>query len=75
MSQIRKAFITKVKRPRVRILMGKVRTIKTGLIRALRTPRSKATIKAVWKLLTLNPGTNWAATRIARAERIQFSRA
>ncbi len=55
--------------------MGKVRTIKTGLIRALRTPRSKATIKAVWKLLTLNPGTNWAATRIARAERIQFSRA
>jgi len=46
-NQTRRALIIKTKSPRVKILMGKVKTIRMGLIKALRTPKNKATTKAV----------------------------
>lgn len=36
------AFITKIKRPKVRIEIGKVRTTKIGLTMALRIPKTTA---------------------------------
>ena len=55
-SIISAAFITKVKSPNVRILIGKVKTTKTGLMMALMMPRTRATTRAVVKELTLKPG-------------------
>lgn len=51
------AFMTKVKSPSVRMLMGKVSIINIGLITALKMPKKRATIKAVWKEATFTPGT------------------
>jgi hypothetical protein len=45
-------FITKVKSPRVKILMGKVKIIKIGLKMALRIPRIKAANKSAFKSST-----------------------
>jgi hypothetical protein len=45
----RKPFITKVKSPRVKIVMGKVKIIKTGLKTALRTPKIKAANTSAFK--------------------------
>ena len=47
-----KALITKVKRPRVIMLIGRVRIIKIGRIIALMTPMTKAAKRAAVKLLT-----------------------
>ena len=44
------ALIIKVKRPSVRIVIGKVKIIKIGRRIALTTPRAKATRSAVVKL-------------------------
>ena len=51
------ALITKVKRPKVIMLMGSVRINSTGLIKALTIPSVNATISAVVKVSTLKPGT------------------
>lgn len=48
----RKALITKVNSPRVRMLIGRVRIKIIGLIKALSIPRTRATTSAVVKLAT-----------------------
>ena len=71
---IKKALITNVKSPKVRILIGNVKITITGLIKALMIPRTSATISAVTKELTLNPGRYWEIKRIVKAERTQFAK-
>ena len=71
---IKKALITNVKSPKVRILIGKVKITITGFMKALMIPKTSATIKAVTKELTLNPGRYWEIRRIVKAERIQFAK-
>lgn len=72
-SLIKRALIIKVKNPKVRIFMGKVKSTIIGLIKALIIPKTSATTRAVRKEATLNPGRYWEIKRIARAERIQFA--
>lgn len=55
------ALITKVNSPIVRILIGKVITIKKGLINVLTIPRKRATKRAEKKPLTEMPGIRYAA--------------
>ena len=45
----RKPFITKVKSPRVKMFMGKVKSIKIGLKMALRIPKIKAANTSAFK--------------------------
>jgi hypothetical protein len=54
--RISPAFITNVKRPRVIILRGRVKSRRIGLMIALITPRAIATTSAVVKLETETPG-------------------
>src|SRR3989344_4083255 len=58
-------MMTKVNRPRVRMLMGNVRTARTGPSTALTAPRTTATMTAVTKLYTVPPGRILAATNTA----------
>ena len=51
-SKTMSALITKVKRPRVIMFTGKVKTIKTGLITAFTNPKKKAVQSALQKLKT-----------------------
>jgi len=46
------ALMIIVNNPKVRILIGSVKRIKIGLSKTLKTPKTKATHKAVTKLLT-----------------------
>src|SRR3989337_853001 len=48
--------------------------IKKALITNVKIPKTSATIKAVTKELTLNPGRYWEIRRIVKAERIQFAK-
>lgn len=52
---INMALIAKVNKPKVMILIGKVKISKTGLIKVLIIPKTRATIKAVTKLSILTP--------------------
>lgn len=54
--RIRMAFMTKVNRPRERMLMGRVRITKIGFKMALTIPKMTETIMAVTKESTLTPG-------------------
>jgi hypothetical protein len=54
--RIRKALITKVKRPRVRILTGRVRMISSGFKVTLITAKSADNQRAVQNPSTLAPG-------------------
>jgi len=49
-------LITKVKSPKVRILIGRVIRIRNGLRSILMIPRNNATHNADKKLLTVTPG-------------------
>lgn len=49
--------MTNVKSPRVRILIGSVRTIKIGFSTILMTAKKAANQNAVQKLATVTPGT------------------
>jgi hypothetical protein len=49
-------LMTNVKRPRVRILMGRVMRIRNGFRSMFTIPRKRATHKAEKKLLTVTPG-------------------
>lgn len=49
---INTAFMTKVKSPKVKILIGRVRIRRTGFKNALIIPKTKATTKAAVKLAT-----------------------
>lgn len=51
------AFITKVKSPKVRRLIGKVMNTKNGLIKILISPITTAAKRAVVKSATRKPGT------------------
>ena len=51
-----KAFITKRKSPKVRMVAGSVSKIRTGLIRRFKIPSTAATIKAVLYESILKPG-------------------
>lgn len=66
--------MTKVKSPRDRILIGRVRITRMGLMTALTIPRIKATIMAVVKLSTVKPGTISDAIKMASAESSQFTK-
>ncbi len=69
-----RALMTKVKSPRVRMLIGKVRSTMIGLITALMMPRTRATMRAVVKELTEKPGKYLAITKIVKADRIQLAK-
>ncbi len=72
--QISAALIIKVKSPSVKILIGRVRIIRIGFMRAFKIPKNRATIRAVVKLLTLKPGTSVATTKMASAEKTQLAK-
>lgn len=55
-NKINKALITKVKRPRVIIFIGKVRITRIGLRTALAIPKTSAAAKAVVRDATCTPG-------------------
>lgn len=52
-----KALITNVKSPRVKMLIGKVKIIKIGLIIAFTIPKTSATNNAAIKVETVTPGS------------------
>ncbi len=60
-----KAFMTKLKRPRVKIVMGNVSIVKIGLITAFTIPKTTETITAVIKESTFTPGKRYAVIKIA----------
>jgi len=70
----KRAFITNVNKPRVNILIGRVKIITNGLIKALIMPRIRATISDVVNESTLKPGRYLATIRMATALKIQFTR-
>lgn len=51
------AFTTKVNKPKVKMLIGKVKNNKRGLNKKLKKPITAAANKADEKDLTMNPGT------------------
>lgn len=71
---ISKAFITNVNKPRVKILIGRVRSIKTGFSVALIIPSTNAIRNAVTKFFTWTPGNKYELTTTAKALIIQFLR-
>lgn len=71
-SQIRNALITSVNNPSVKILIGSVNKISTGLIKVLSKPSTRATMSAVKKPPTCTPGSTYAAINIAKALIIQL---
>jgi hypothetical protein len=73
-NQNSKALITNMKSPKVKIVIGKVRIIKIGLIKAFSNPRMAAPMMAAPRLSTLIPGIKYAATSIARVIIIQARR-
>ncbi len=68
-NQNKTAFITKVNRPRVNNVTGKVSKRRIGLTMALSTPKTKAAIIAIYRPSTSTPGTIKAAKRSASAPR------
>ncbi len=69
---IRSAFITKVKSPKVRIFIGKVKIKRMGFKKAFIMPNTKATTKATVKFVTCTPGTTYAMLKITIALIIQL---
>jgi hypothetical protein len=59
------AFIIKVKRPRLRILIGSVKIIKIGRKKAFKMPRIAAANKAVKKPFTCIPSITYEANMMA----------
>lgn len=64
-NQNSKALITNMKSPNVKRVMGKVRKIKIGFIKAFNKPRRTAPIMAAPRLSTLIPGIKNAAKSMA----------
>ena len=67
----KKAFITKVNNPKVKILIGKVTKTKTGFIKTLIIAMIIATTNAFQNPSTDIPGTTHAINNITRAKAIQ----
>ena len=59
-----KAFITKIKSPKVKMLIGKVKITRIGLITAFTIPSISATNNATTNVVTVTPGKKYAATKI-----------
>ena len=68
-NQISKALITKVNKPKVKILIGKVNNTTIGRMMALTMPKTRATNNAVKKPETSKPGIRYATTNKAAALR------
>ena len=66
----RKALITKIKRPSVKMVIGRVSKMSMGLTKELRIPKTTATKTTVTQLVTTTPGTIYAETITA----MQFTR-
>ena len=66
------ALITTVKRPRVKIVIGKVKISKIGFMIVFKNPKTTATTSATKKLLSTIPGSKYAVIIIARARRNQW---
>lgn len=64
---IKRAFITKVKRPSVTTVIGSVRRRIIGFIKRFITPRTTATARADKNPSILTPGRIYAVTKIVRA--------
>ena len=73
-NQNSRALITNMKSPRVKRVMGKVRIIKIGFIKAFNSPKTAAPIMADPKLSTLIPGIKYAARSIAMVITIHATR-
>jgi len=67
-------FTTKVKSPKVRILIGRVKNMRMGQIKAFATPTTMAAISAEIRPLTSKPGMTKAVVKKANAERNQRSK-
>lgn len=67
-SQNISAFITKVNKPKVRILIGKVKIINTGLIKIFTRPITSADQRAAANPEKLIPGTTQATKSSAKAK-------
>ena len=65
-SKISKALITKVNKPRVRMLIGNVIKIKIGLTKTLIMPKNRASQKAVQKPAMITPGIKYELIIIAK---------
>lgn len=61
------ALIMKVNRPRLKILIGRVRMTRIGRRIILMRPRTTATMRAVPKPETTTPGNRYAVTAMAMA--------
>ena len=72
-NKISKAFITKVNSPRVKILIGKVIKIKTGLTKTLIMPKNKASHKAVQNPATATPGIKYELIIMAKTITSHFN--
>jgi hypothetical protein len=69
----RRALMTKEKRPNVKMLMGRVKSINKGRIRKFMTPIRRVARIAAKKLSSSNPLTIWAVIKRTRAERTRLS--
>lgn len=65
-NNINKALMTKVNKPKVNILIGKVIKIKTGLIKTLIMPKNNASHKAAQKPAIATPGIKYELIIIAK---------
>lgn len=65
--RIMRAFMTNVKRPKVTIVIGRVRMISTGFIRTLIIPRTTAVTRAAVKLAICTPGRRYEAAIMTSA--------
>jgi len=63
-SNIKSAFITKVNNPSVKMLIGRVISIRKGLMRTLIIPIKSATHRAAKKPFITTPGMTYAASII-----------
>jgi hypothetical protein len=68
------ALITRVKSPRVKKVIGKVRKTRIGLTKVLSVPRTTATIAAVINVSTSTPGSMYAAENTASVFKSKFSK-
>ncbi len=73
-SNIRMALIIIVNNPSVKIFIGSVKRIRSGLRRTLKIPSTNATIRAVQKLVTCTPGKIYEAKIMIRALASQLSK-
>lgn len=64
-------LMTKVKSPKVRMLMGKVRKMRKGHKSAFANPISRVANKAVIKPLILKPGVSFDVSKTAKPETSQ----